>query len=236
MTIKLNGAFRRRFVGSAVGGLIAFAFVPAATAQWLPPWPAVFPGEIAPSLEAQGYILTAPLMRRPGVYLADVSTGPAGYQRLVIDARSGQILERFVVRGRMWAPGSGEAFATEEFPAPHTITPAGRSAYNAPANVHIPAAISPYGAGETTAGTKPKAKSVSAGRMAPANRAATLIVNPPLPPPAPREATEGSGSSTSKPAESHEAEPKIDFRPAEVNNAPPSAPPTALGSSAAATD
>src|SRR5689334_14885061 len=108
MRIRLNGAFRRCFAGSALGGFIAFAFVPAATAQWLPPWPAA-PGEIADSLEAQGYRLTAPLMRRPGVYLADVSAGPGGYQRLVIDARSGQILERFAIRGRMWTPGSGEA-------------------------------------------------------------------------------------------------------------------------------
>src|SRR4029077_2768514 len=98
MTIKCNGALSRCLVGSALGALIAFAFVPAATAQWLPPWPAL-PGEIAESLEAQGYVLTAPLIRRPGVYLADVSAGPGGYQRLVIDDRSGQILERFTIRG-----------------------------------------------------------------------------------------------------------------------------------------
>ena len=54
-----------------------------------------FPARSNESLEAQGYVLTAPLMRRPGVYLADVSAGPAGHQRLIIDARSGQILERF---------------------------------------------------------------------------------------------------------------------------------------------
>jgi hypothetical protein len=34
-------------------------------------------------------VLTGPLMRRPGIYLADVIAGPAGYQRLVIDARTG---------------------------------------------------------------------------------------------------------------------------------------------------
>ena len=81
------------------------AFVPAAMAQWLPPpWGAAFPGEIERSLEARGYVLKAPLIRRPGVYLADVSAGPAGYQRLIIDARSGQILERFAAPGRMWGP------------------------------------------------------------------------------------------------------------------------------------
>ena len=39
-----------------------------------------------------------------GVYLADVTAGPAGHQRLIIDARSGQILERFAAPGRNWGP------------------------------------------------------------------------------------------------------------------------------------
>src|SRR4029077_2404353 len=111
MRIKMNGALCRCLAGSALGGLIAFAFVPAATAQWLqPPWGAAFPGEIERSLEAQGYVLTAPLIRRPGVYLADVSAGSAGHQRLIIDARSGQILERFTAPGRNWGP----AFAARD--------------------------------------------------------------------------------------------------------------------------
>ena len=112
---------RLGLAGSALGGLIAFAFVPAATAQWLPPWRAASPGEIERSLEAQGYVLTAPLVRRPGVYLADVSAGPAGYQRLVIDARSGQILERFIAPGRMWGPAL--AARDEGFGEPRPATP-----------------------------------------------------------------------------------------------------------------
>ena len=96
MTIRLNGALSRCLAGSALGGLIALTFVPAASAQWLPPpWRAAFPGEIARNLEARGYVLTAPLQRRPGIYIADVTAGPAGYQRLIVDARSGQILESF---------------------------------------------------------------------------------------------------------------------------------------------
>src|SRR5580704_2085424 len=119
MTDSKNGALRLCLTGSALGGLIAFAFVPTAKAQWLTPWRAASPGEIERSLEAQGYGLIAPLVRRPEVYLADVSAGPAGYQRLVIDARSGQILERFIAPGapgRVWGP----AFAArdEEFGEP----------------------------------------------------------------------------------------------------------------------
>ena len=86
MTIKLNGALGRCLAASALGALMTVAFVPTATAQWMAPWGAAFPGEIERSLEARGYVLTAPLMRRPGVYLADVSAGPAGHQRLIIDA------------------------------------------------------------------------------------------------------------------------------------------------------
>ena len=117
MTIRLNGALSRCLAGSALGGLIAFSFVPAAMAQWLPPpWRAAFPGDIERSLEARGYILTAPLMRRPGIYLADVSAGPAGYRRLIIDARSGQILESFPASGRTWGPAL--AARDEEFGEP----------------------------------------------------------------------------------------------------------------------
>ena len=95
MATRTNGPLRFCLAGAAIGGLVAFAPVPLARAQWLPPWGGVSPGEIERSLEAQGYGLIAPLVRRPGVYLADVSAGPAGYQRLIVDARSGQILERF---------------------------------------------------------------------------------------------------------------------------------------------
>ena len=116
MAIKLNGTLSRCFEGPALGALIAIAFVPTAMAQWMPPWGAAFPGEIEQSLEAQGYVLTAPLMRRPGVYLADVSAGPAGHQRLIIDARSGQILERFTAPGRNWGPAL--AARDEEFGEP----------------------------------------------------------------------------------------------------------------------
>jgi hypothetical protein len=201
MTTRMNRALRLCLTSSALGGLIAFAFAPAATAQWLPPWRAASPGEIERSLEAQGYGLIAPLVRRPGIYLADVSAGPAGYQRLVVDARSGQILERFMAPwapGRVWGPAL--AARAEEFgePPPPGVgspafsglpatAPAAKKSYGGPANAHIPAAISPYGAGEAPA-AKPKAKSVSTEREAAASKPRST---PPLPPPAPRAADAG---------------------------------------------
>jgi len=75
MAIKSNRTLSRCFDGPALGALIAIAFVPTAMAQWMPPWGAAFPGEIEQSLEAQGYVLTAPLMRRPGVY--SLTSAPA---------------------------------------------------------------------------------------------------------------------------------------------------------------
>jgi hypothetical protein len=250
MTTRMNRALRLCLASSALGGLIAFAFVAAATAQWLPPWRAASPGEIERSLEAQGYGLIAPLVRRPGIYLADVSAGPSGYQRLVIDAGSGQILERFVAPGRMRGPAlAARAEAFGEPPPPGVeppwspgfsglpaTAPAVKKSYGGPATVHIPAAISPYGAGEAPAGTKPKAKSVSTEREAAATK---LRSTPPLPPPAPREAatSEGSGSPATKSAEKRDShQPKIDSRPTEVDNVPPAAAPTTQGSSAEASD
>jgi hypothetical protein len=235
MTTSMSRALRLCLTSSALGGLVTFAFVPAATAQWLPPWRAASPGEIERSLEAQGYGLIAPLVRRPGIYLADVSAGPAGYQRLVVDARSGQILERFTAPGRIWGPalaardgefggppppGVGSPWSPGFSGVPATATAAKKS-YGGPANVHIPAAISPFGAGEAPAGTKSKPKAVANEREAAATKPPST---PPLPPPAPRDAA------------TH-LEPKIDSRPTEVDNvSPAAAAPATQGSSAEPTD
>ena len=117
MPIRMNAALRRRLAASALGGLIAFAAIPAAMAQWLPPWGAVAAaGDIAQRLEAQGYQLIAPLQRRAGVYLADVRAGAAGFQRLVIDGRSGEILERFMTLPH--GPGPEYAVRFNEFGEP----------------------------------------------------------------------------------------------------------------------
>ena len=234
MTNRMNGALTRCLAGSALGGLMVFAFVPAAAAQWLaPPWRAAFPGEIARSLEAHGYMLTAPLMRRPGIYLADVSAGPAGYERLIIDARSGQILERFLAAGQVSGQVWGPAFASrgEEFgepPPPGTggpplsgellneprhAAPAKKSARGL-ANIHIPAAISPYGEGEAPAGAKPKPEPFSTERRPSAARPAAPTFNPPLPPPAPREIAKADESaSPAAPSVEASDKPKVTIVP-----------------------
>jgi hypothetical protein len=104
----MKPALRRRLATAAFGGIIALTAAPTAMAQWLPPWRAVPAGAIAGRLKAQGYVLIAPLQRFPGVYLADVRAGDGGYQRLVIDDRSGEILEYFMSPryDRFGRPGS----------------------------------------------------------------------------------------------------------------------------------
>jgi hypothetical protein len=226
------------FAGPAIGGLIAFAS--PATAQWAPPWGAAWSGEIERGLEAQGYVLAAPLMRRPGIYLADVSAGPKGYRRLIIDARSGQILESFpasrAVRGPMLAdgdegfgepqPGGGPPLSPGFSGAPAAVAPSGQSTYGGRASVHIPTAISPYGPG---ARQKPKAASVE--HKVPGIKAPT--VNPPLPPPAPREAA--TAVEPSSPAFKPD-QPPVDSHPTEVEKTPPAAAAPTQGASTEASD
>jgi hypothetical protein len=224
MTVRMKEALRRCLAGLALGGFIAFTSVPAAMAQWLRPWPAASPGDIEQRLEAQGYLLIAPLHRRPMVYLADVSAGPGGYQRLVIDAWSGAILQRFVVPPRRWGP----VFAMREggfaeplppgaagpppgggYPAMPNDNPASNSAYGGPPNVQIPAAISPFGTPDAPSASRPKPKSnaISHNKV-PQTKPGTTTATPaaaPLPPPAPREPDKLQTEPT----------------PTEVDNAPP---------------
>ncbi|MGB7975670.1 MAG: hypothetical protein WCF81_15290 [Roseiarcus sp.] len=237
MTIKFNGALGRCLGDSAVCAFIAVALVPPAAAQWTPRWGVAFPGEIERNLEAQGYVLTAPLIRRPGVYLADVSAGPAGRQRLIIDARSGQVLERFPAPGRTWGPALAtrdEAFGEPQDDVGPALGPgfSGASTPAAPAsNVHIPAAVSSYGVGETRAGTKAKPKPASTEHRA--------TINPPLPPPAPRETArlDRSGITTPQPTQTHDSQqPRTDSHSTEAGKERSASAPSAQGPSTEASD
>ena len=122
----MPGFYRRlRHVSTcaAFAAVTAFALVPSADAQWFPFGPgAAPPGEIVQRLRAEGYVLVRPLERRDTVYLAEVTGGPAGRERLVIDAWSGEILQRFVARrGSEW-PG-GYVPEGGEFNAPPPLGP-----------------------------------------------------------------------------------------------------------------
>jgi hypothetical protein len=229
MTIRMNAALGRRLASSALGGLLAFAAVPA-TAQWLPPWRTVVStGDIAGRLEAQGYALIAPIQRRPGVYLVDVRAGPGGFQRLVVDDRSGEILERFISPRRSF--GSDYAVRYNEFaelPPPGVVRlppgpgiavapnggPAPKYADDWPASVRIPSAVSPFGSQLAPLSGKPKPKPpATARKIAPAT--IPPAATPPLPPAAPREAVKPDESAPTAPG----PELKNDAAPREIDNA-----------------
>jgi hypothetical protein len=221
MRVRLMSALR---FFCLAGLTVGFAF--PATAQWrAPPWRfAPPPAEIEWNLNAQGYVLAAPLMRRPGLYLADVSAGPGGYQRLIIDARSGRILERFPAPGRIWGPAlasRGDAFGgpppswmgrprNGEFSDAPRPARAAKPAHGA-ADIHIPEAVRPYDAGEAP----PRPKSASTTHGPRATKPAAPTMNPPLPPPAPRETAKADGSDPAAPGSSAEARdrPKVTIVP-----------------------
>jgi hypothetical protein len=60
------------------------------------------PYEIERQLAASGYVLTGPLTMRGDVYLADVIVRGEGPERLVIDAQSGRVMERYRARADHW--------------------------------------------------------------------------------------------------------------------------------------
>lgn len=219
---------RVSFAGSAIAGFIAL--ISPATAQWAPPWGAVWPGEMERGLKTEGYVLTAPLMRRPGVYLADVSSGPGRYQRLIIDAKSGRILESFPASARILGatfadrddsfgepqPSVGRPLNPRFFGVPAAAPPL---TYPGPASLHIPTAISPYGAGATN-GTRAQLKATSIEHKVSGIKTARNT-NPPLPLPAPREAAKADEPGV---LASKLYQPPTDDRPHEVQKVRPAAP------------
>jgi len=139
---SLNGFLRALTLRAAFGAAAAFSVVAAADAQWFPPLGAAPPGEIVERLQAGGYVLIQPLRRNGTVYLADVRAGSGGHERLVLDAWSGEILQRFVARPRIGRSGS-ETFFVEggEFSSPPPLGPPPARdffAYGGPPNAQTP--------------------------------------------------------------------------------------------------
>jgi hypothetical protein len=92
-----------RRLGWAAAALVLFAAPTAAQAQgffFLFGNPS--PYEVERRLTAAGYALSGPLTMRGDVYLADVVVRGEGPERLVIDAQSGRILERYRGRADRW--------------------------------------------------------------------------------------------------------------------------------------
>jgi hypothetical protein len=86
-----------RLARLAATAAVFLALAPAARAQGLFNFfgGGPDPYDIERRLDASGYTLTGPLMRRGNVYLADVVAGRHDYERLIIDAQTGRIVQRF---------------------------------------------------------------------------------------------------------------------------------------------
>jgi len=120
-----EGSLRHFAARAGFAALTAFAAATSADAQWFPPLGAAPPGEIVQRLRAEGYVLIQPLRRNDTVYLADVNSGTGGRERLVIDAWSGEILQRFVARRGSGRRGFGGGYVVEggEFNFPPPLAP-----------------------------------------------------------------------------------------------------------------
>ena len=182
--------------------------LPREYVQWFPPMGAASPNEIAERLRAEGFVLVGPLHRNDTVYLADVNAGPAGRERLVIDAWSGEILQRFVPRNPNSRPGAAGGYVIErgEFDIPPPLAPppardffvgpggSGNLAYGGPGNARIPEAVGPINPLERTPRTRVKQKPATS-RHAPAESKPTTAAAPPAQPLKP---DEGGANPTAK--------------------------------------
>ena len=250
-----NATLRRLLARLALGALPALAAAAGANAQWFPlpsaaspyeyvqwfpPIGAASPQEIAQRLRAEGFVLVGPLRRNDTIYLADVNAGPAGRERLVIDAWSGEILQRFVARSPYPRPGVGGGYVIErgEFDSPPPLAPPpardffggpggnGSVAYGGPANARIPEAVGPVSPLERTPRTRVKQKPAASKHAPPESKPTTAAV-PPAQPLKPDEgganpaAKDNSGGGAAPAGVAPTATPP----PASEASQPPSAPP-----------
>ncbi len=180
---------RLRAMRAMLASFATFA-VSGAEAQWFPPVGAASPAEIAERLRAQGYALTGPLLRKDTIYLADVTVGPGGHERLVIDAWSGEILQRFVGRPGAWRQGpGGYVIERGEFDSPPPLAPppardfffgpgGGNFAYGGPPGARIPEAVGPVSPPEATPKSKVKPRPAGTTRKPADSRPSTAAVSP----------------------------------------------------------
>lgn len=222
MAGSLNGKLRRWTARSAFAAFATLAVASAAQAQSLLPLGAAPPGEIMERLRAEGFVLSGPLYRRNSVYLADVNGGPAGHERLIIDAWSGEILQRFIVRRGHWRQGLGGEFA-EPLPPGITGPPPASEFYDR----------SPAGAAEEPMKPALKHRPAAASRQ-PAQTAPAADANPASPATAPAiPQSTATAPPAAPPATDTPSAPKLDAPPAPAEKAEAASAPDA--SSGAAT-
>ncbi len=91
-----------RAVWRLAAAAIVILSAPAARAQGLFSFFEPSPQQIARGLADSGYEIRSALVRRGDVYVCDVRDARGGRERLVIDARTARIVERFPARVHGW--------------------------------------------------------------------------------------------------------------------------------------
>jgi hypothetical protein len=230
-----------RLVRLAATAAVFLALAPAARAQGLFNFfgGGPDPYDIERRLDASGYTLTGPLMRRGNVYLADVVAGRHDYERLIIDAQTGRIVQRFRNRPR-WMDDQAETWGQPPRP---------------PGDVDLPPPRDLFAREEpnTDLGDKPKAKpkhkttpapvasappaSAQASEPTPASTptSAPVAATPPSPTPSPAAASAAPAASPS-PAETtakSEDAPAAQSSPAPTPTMSAAAPTTAVAAKSA---
>ncbi len=115
----------RRSIQFAAAATALLALAPTAKAQGLFSFFAPSAYDIERRLDLSGYALTGPLKQRGGVWLADVvSPGGRNPERLVIDAQSGRIIERYRTQPARWRDAPRETDSEESMWGPDTRPPA----------------------------------------------------------------------------------------------------------------
>jgi hypothetical protein len=110
MNIQSNASFLRpRAAALALAASLLWMRAPGAQAQWFSTDAALPPMQVERMVQASGYRLTGPVVRNGPVYLADVLGREDDRERLVIEANSGRLLQRYR------APGRRQHFATNDY-------------------------------------------------------------------------------------------------------------------------
>jgi hypothetical protein len=114
---SIIASVRRPAVLALVGlGLLIAA--PGAEAQWFNLGFGLRPDQVEREIVASGYQLAGPVERNGGVYLADVVGRGGDRQRLVVDANSGRLLQRFRARRALASPSRYLLVGDEPIPRP----------------------------------------------------------------------------------------------------------------------
>lgn len=104
-----NTLFSRPRAALALAASMLGLGAPAAQAQWFNSDSALPPARVERMVQASGYRLTGPIIRNGRVYLANVLGREDDPERLVIEANSGRLLQRYQ------APARQERFVANDY-------------------------------------------------------------------------------------------------------------------------